>query len=362
MKNLIALVRDHSGSMSYIANDARADYNNTISTIRDASQANSQETFISVVNCGIRDVSVLDDNYRNYHHQHRREISIAEQNVHIKDIKPLSVYPATGRSTPLFASTLEAIKLLENSSVSKGEDVSYLVLVTTDGEENVNPELGQQLAQKIAELQATDLWTFVFRVPRGKSTILAKMGIPVGNIFEWEQTKKGVEVSTQANTTAFTSFFDARSKGITSSRSFYANLEDVSVKEVASQLTEITDPIKILPVSVYDTGKKIREFVEEKIGRKMLKGAAFYQLVKTEDVVQANKLIVIRDKSTNKFYSGAAARQMLALPAVGSIKLSPHNLGAFEVFVQSNSVNRKVLGQVLYWENVGVAYKEGVSS
>lgn len=98
----------------------------------------------------------------------------------------------------------------------------------------------------------------------------------------------------------------------------------------------------------------------------LLKGAAFYQLTKTEPEVQDHKRIIIRDKTTNAIYEGAAARQMLGLPTYGTIRLAPKDLSSsnFDMYIQSTSVNRKMTvgTNVVYWANVGVKYKEGVSA
>jgi hypothetical protein len=55
---------------------------------------------------------------------------------------------------------------------------------------------------------------------------------------------------------------------------------------------------------------------------------------------------------------------MLGLPRVGDARVRPGDHGKFDVFVQSTSVNRKLSygTQVMYWENVGVAFKEGISA
>ena len=96
----------------------------------------------------------------------------------------------------------------------------------------------------------------------------------------------------------------------------------------------------------------------------MVKGGAFYQLVKTEPKVQDYKRIAIRSKTDGKVYAGDAARQMLALPTVGTVRLAPDELGDFEVFIQSTSVNRKVAAgtKLMYWKDVGEAFKEGPSA
>ena len=96
----------------------------------------------------------------------------------------------------------------------------------------------------------------------------------------------------------------------------------------------------------------------------MLRGAAFYQLCKTEPKVQANKRIAIRDKQSGTVFTGDAARRMLALPTIGTVRLAPDELGEWDVFIQSTSVNRKLDAntQLLYWKGVGKAFQEGPSA
>ena len=127
---------------------------------------------------------------------------------------------------------------------------------------------------------------------------------------------------------------------------------------------DISNEVQWLTVNPSDAGRLIREFVEEKTGAPLLKGAAHYRLVKTEPRVQDNKRIIIRDKTSGAVYEGAAARQMLALPTVGTVRLAPDELGDFEVYIQSTSVNRKVDAgtRILYRPTVGVKFKEGPSA
>ena len=90
----------------------------------------------------------------------------------------------------------------------------------------------------------------------------------------------------------------------------------------------------------------------------MKRGAAFYLLMKPENEVQDHKQIAIRDKKTGVIYSGVNARQMLGLPYHGTVKVVPGNHGGYDIFIQSTSVNRKLVKgtQVLYWDNVGQQY------
>jgi hypothetical protein len=223
-------------------------------------------------------------------------------------------------------------------------------MVITDGEENSSRKWsGVALGQKIRQLQATDHWTFTFRVPQGYGRRLASLGIPAGNIQEWEQTERGIRESSVYTQQAVSQFYSARKSGIRATDQFYANLRNVSRSTVKSVLNDISREVQIWPVKT--GGYQIRDFVEGKLRHSMALGSAFYQLNKPEKAVQSYKQIAIRDKKTGAVYSGRAARDLLNLPDQGTIRLSPGDHGDYDIFVQSTSVNRKLVAgtEVLYW-------------
>ncbi len=113
-----------------------------------------------------------------------------------------------------------------------------------------------------------------------------------------------------------------------------------------------------------DREELVREFCERKTRKAFLKGAAFYELTKTEPKVQDYKQIAIRDRKTNAVYAGEAARDLLGLPRRGTARVVPGDHSAYDVFVQSTSVNRKLPAgsRLLYWPKAGVPYVEGVSA
>lgn len=352
-KTYIGISRDHSGSMRSIARAAARDYNSNIASIREASHANNQDTIVSVVESGYGSTNKV-----------RRVIT--NSNVNVLAQLSESAYEADGYGTPLFDSVGELIEMFESVPDISNPEVSFLVMVITDGQENASKKYNvRTLTEKMKQLQNTDRWSFIFRVPRGDASALVRMGIPAGNILEWEQTERGVEVASAATKEAFTQYYTARSQGVTSTKKFYADLSNVSVEEVQAKLEDISSEVVLWPVSAADDGKELRPFVEARLaGKPMLKGASLYQLNKTEPKVQDYKKIVIRDKTSNAIYGGAAARQMLGLPSYGDVRLAPGNCGNYDVFIQSTSVNRKLSKgtQVMYWEKIGEKFKEGPNS
>lgn len=354
IKSYIGISRDHSGSMRNIARPAARDYNSKIASIRTASDSQNQDTIVSVVECGYGSTDRV-----------RRVVT----NSNVSTLIPIneSQYQADGCGTPLWDSVGELIEMFESVPDADDKNVSFLVMAITDGDENASVKYNASvLAKKIRALEATDRWTFVFRVPRGHGRAIArKLGISEGNIQEWDQTERGVEVAAAKDAEAFTQYFTARSAGTTSTRKFYTDLSKVSSQDVAVALTDVSQEVSIWPVSPKDNEAEIRPFVEARLnGKPMLKGAGFYQLTKTEPTVQDHKKILIRDKTTQAVYFGQAARQMLGLPTYGDVRLAPGNHGNFDIFIQSTSVNRKLPAgtSLIYWENVGTRYKEGPSA
>jgi hypothetical protein len=92
------------------------------------------------------------------------------------------------------------------------------------------------------------------------------------------------------------------------------------------------------------------------------KGKLYYELVKPV-LVQGTKRIILQDRSTGKLYTGRWAREVLGLPTYDrDVKLSAIHLSRYRVFIQSTSVNRKlVAGQgILYQVPAPVASEAAV--
>jgi hypothetical protein len=334
----IGVVRDHSASMTRVVKGAIADYNLTIDGIKDSVLNEGQNARVTVVECGVGSYA---------------KVVLKEHGVPVGRVAPLSSYPTSGNRTPLWDSVKKAIEACRQAAVDNHDDehegTAYLLMVITDGQDNTSATTASQMSREIKSLQETGRWTFVFRVPVGYKRALVSLGIPDGNIIEWEQTTKALETSTRATVAAVQSFFKGRSAGVKSSNSFYANAANLTESEVKQNLTDITRGVKTAFVSPRENGVSIKDFCLDKFGD-FTPGAALYQLTKAE-TVQDHKTIVIRELSSGKFYTGPSARQLLGLPRDGNIRVIPANThGRFDIFVQSTSFNRKLVGgtEVVY--------------
>lgn len=343
-KTYLDIIRDHSGSMSSLREPAKRDFNGLIGSTKKAAGTHGIRTVVSVHECG---------------GGIRRPVTLTP----VEDVQMLQNY-STGGGTPLFESVLDAIEHLKRVPDYNDPEVTFIVAATTDGQAT-DQHRASEMMRQIRELQATDRWTFVFRVPRGYARDLIRLGVEPGNVLEWDQTERGFATAAAQNDQAMADFYQARSSGTKSSRTFYTSAANITEADIKNNLGDISAEVQLFPVAAKEEGSQIRDFVENRLGgAPMLKGAAFYQLVKTEDKIQDYKLIAIRDKESGAIYCGPMARQLIGLPQYGDARVRPDTAGKWQVFVQSTSVNRKVNAgtQLMYWPNVGKNFTEGKSA
>lgn len=348
-KQYIGFVNDHSGSMAGVrARAAIGDYNVTIGAVKDAASREMLDTIVSVVAIGIGKNEKGYDGYGT-----TRQVVVSNPHV----LKPITAWPTPG-GTPLYDGVGDMIELFKSLPDYNNPDVSFLVMTTTDGEEGHSSKYtASSLSQEIAKLSATGRWTFVFRVPKGnRREITGRLGVSADNVQEWETTAEGMAKSTAATTQAINTFYASRSAGKTSSTVFYANAAAVDT----SALVDITSKVSLYVVPNEFNGREIRDFILTK-RMQYLKGAAFYQLTKTEPRVSHTKLILIRERALpNRIFAGKDARAMIGLPTDRNARLHPGDHKDFDIFIQSESVNRKLVATtgVVYWEEKGVAFTQ----
>jgi hypothetical protein len=333
-KQYVGISRDHSGSVASLRRPAIKDYNDGIQAIKTAASDNDNDidTVVSVTSCGISSGV-------------QREVV----NSSVNRLRPITTY-ATEGSTPLFDSVGELIDIFKYAPDYAGPNVTFLVMAITDGEENASRKWRHNLGEEIKRLQATDRWTFVFRVPRGYRSNLERLGIPSGNIQEWETTERGLQESSVHTVAAVSNYFSGVSRGIRSTNTFYANIGKLSSNQVVSAMSDISNEVVIYPVPKRSI---ILSFFEDKTGKEYRKGTAFYQLSKPEKAVQDYKVIVARNKNTGAVYGGTTKiRTLLGLPETGTISLKPGDHGDWDLFIQSTSMNRILMPgtSALYWE------------
>lgn len=321
MMNNIALVVDKSGSMSSFANKVVEVFNKNVDNIRENTYRNGQDTSVSLFTFNSR----VDEYFFN------------------ADVKTLkhwdrsSYYPSGG--TALYDAINSAINKLYD--LPQRGDVSNLVIVLTDGEENASRMTADTLANIIKRCQASDKWTFAIMVPPGyKNALVNRLGIYEGNVTEWEISERGMVDVGMRTSHGLDSYYSARSSGKSSVKSFYTDMSNVKPADLKKKLDDIKGDVKIWAVDVGEVD--IRSFCEQRSKKSYLKGAAFYALTKPE-TIQPSKNIIIMEKGKKSVYAGHDARHLLGLPDSGDAKVKPGNHANYDIYIQSTSVNRKLV-------------------
>ncbi|MEU8763569.1 vWA domain-containing protein [Streptomyces sp. NPDC048659] len=331
--NHVALVLDASSSMSRLSRKVVEVADQQISYLARRSQELDQETRVTVyvfadkVECVIYDKDVL----------------------RMPSLK--SLY-RVGGMTALLAATLKSQRELAQTAQLYG-DHSFLTFVLTDGQENASHRCDDApskdprgLMQAVAELveKQEDNWTLAVLVPdqMGKREAM-QCGFPKDNIAVWDATStQGLEEAGVVIREATEKFMVGRTKGIRGSRAVFSTGADaVNTQTIkAAGLTPLdASAYELIPVA---RDIAIREWVTES-GHTYRTGCAFYQLSKSEKV-QARKQIAVLEKKTDRIFTGPEARALLGLPDA-EVRLKPDHNDDFTIFVQSTSVNRKLVAQ-----------------
>lgn len=317
--NHIVFVIDRSGSMRGIGDEVVKVFDSQVEFLAQRSKEADQETRVSVylfngsVECLVYDKDVL----------------------RLPSLK--SFYQAEG-STALIDGTYKAIEDLEKTATLYG-DHAFLIYVLTDGQNTDNNQRGPELAKKISSLPEN--WTLGVLVPDQTGVYEAKkFGFPLNNIQVWAADNKGIREVGETLKTVTANYMTARASGVRGTKSLFSvdtsSLSSTVVKNLLDELK--TNEYTFLPVR---KDAVIKDFVEAwKLP--FVQGANYYELTKPE-TVQANKQVAVQNKRNGKVYSGLNARKIIGLPNQ-EVKVSPSNYGEWNLFIQSNSINRKLVG------------------
>lgn len=318
--NHIALLFDKSASMRGYEDEVIKVAETQIAYLAKRSKELDQETritvyvFSSTVECVIYDKDVLRlPSIREHYH--------------------------TGGMTALIDATLKSQDDLALTPEIYG-DHAFLTYVLTDGQENQSFASSRALETRLKNLP--DHWTVAVLVPNQLGKFEAKkFGFPADNIAIWDATTaKGVTEAGEEIRRATDNFMVNRASGVRGSRAIFSMGTDALNKQTVkdAKLKALTKgTFELLEVN---EEAPIRDWVIRH-GHEYRLGIAFYQLTKTESI-QPQKNIVVRNKNTGRFYTGSSARDLLGLPQM-EVRVKPNFNPEFDVFVQSTSVNRKLI-------------------
>lgn len=316
--NHIVFVLDQSTSMSKHSGNVVKVFDDQIQYLARKSKELNQETRVSVY--------VFADNVRNL---------IFDMDV--MRTPSLKGHYSPNGNTALIDSTIKAIDDHKLIPQMYG-DSSFLVYVLTDGEEN-RGGVPSSLNGLISNL--ADNWTVACLVPNSIAVHNAKKaGFSAQNISVWDsESSNGIEEAGSVIRSSTDAYMANRSKGIRSTKTLFSLKTDVSIKDLDKKLSEISPTnYDLFPVH---NDSVIKDFVESWTKRPYVNGSTYYLLSKPEKI-QGHKQIAIQNKLNGKVFSGSNARKMLGLPDY-EVKVNPANFNDFDVFVQSTSLNRKLI-------------------
>lgn len=324
--NHIALAIDVSASMTMVQSDVVRVVDAEIAHLAQRSKDLGQETRVTV-----------------YLFNH--EVTCLFYDKDVLRLPSIARYYMPHGMTALIDATMQSQLDLEKTAQLYG-DHAFLTYVITDGEENRSSRWTMWDVKRYIENLAENQ-TIACLVPHQSGKFSAKaFGFPADNIAIWDATTaRGVEIgfsSTMRDATE--TFMTNRSKGIRGSKTIFAG-GDAAIN---STTIRATMGFKRLPKEQYTLldvrfgdPVEIRPFVEERVERPYRAGSAYYQLTKPEKI-QPQKSICVRNRKSGRVYVGDDARRLLNLPD-HEVRVKPEENGEFQIFVQSTSVNRKLV-------------------
>jgi hypothetical protein len=320
--NHIALVLDASDSMHNHTADVVKVADTQIQILAEQSKLMDQETRVTVytfgyannIQCLIYDKDVL------------RLPSIA------------GLYNIYGMTALASATTL-AINDLALTPEKYG-DHSFLIYVITDGMENDSPHnVRADLPKLLSSLP--DHWTLAAFAPNSTSKhYLKTLGFPADNVTIWDASAANgfLEVGETIRQST-SSYMAARATGVRGSKNLF-NLKQTTTKTIKKNLTPVTKgSYTINPVT---QDQRIDEYVTNLIGS-YTPSRAYYEMTKRV-TIQGYKQVAIYVEKDHELFMGDAARDLVGLPRDGSsVRVSPGTHPGYRIFIQSTSMNRKLL-------------------
>jgi hypothetical protein len=324
-KNHIAFIVDRSGSMDPVWAPTEKALKGNFNEVRGQSIRTGQDSTVTLTSFG--DTVVIDS-----------------LGVPIENFTLPGNMRANMGMTALYDAVGLTIEKMAKFKDADDDNVSFMLIILTDGDENHSKQhlyggSGDKLRNLIKKLQSTDRWSFAFLVPPGSErNITGRLGLPDGNVTAWEASTRGAEVAGVAVQGGIARYYSSRSAGLRSTKDFFVtDMSKVTSRDL-SKLTNLHGQLRILEV---EKEEAIQPFVESKMGSYRL-GSAFYKLTKRE-TIQPQKQILIMKHREKTVYGGYEARQLLGLPDNQDVRVEPGNHGDYDIFVQSTSVNRKLV-------------------
>lgn len=203
-KNYLMMVLDESGSMISMREQAISAFNEQLISARQSKGDIDVRVGLVKFESITKDVHV---------------------NKSLDAVEPLtlSTYVPCG-GTAMYDGVGRAIELLLQQPDIKDEDVTVLMLIISDGEENSSRFYKSEVISELTKsLQATGRWTFTYAGANQDLTKIQKtFHMPMGNISSFQASAAGMTMNNSMRSSGTTSYYSAQSLGNLSVNSFYA--------------------------------------------------------------------------------------------------------------------------------------------
>jgi len=236
----VTLILDQSGSMSSKRKQAVEGYNEQIQQMK--LNAKDQD-----IRC-----SLVTFNGDVYEHQWLESAEKLNEAVE-------SDYPANG-STAFRDAVGYTIKRLQESTDVNEENISYLVIIISDGAENASKHIGEnELKERIQSCQNTGKWTFSYMGCNKEyvEQMAQDTSIPIANMAVWNS--ENYEVASRgmhSNAARVGKFYKARARGKSATSNLYSDAECLAdYTEADPSLGKIYESPAIDNASVASLGK-----------------------------------------------------------------------------------------------------------
>lgn len=315
--NHVSLIVDKSGSMHKHSERVVSVFDRELDYLKQRSIDLKQETRVSIY--------LFDD-----------EIEVLAFDMDVMRFSSLRSFYKIGGQTALIDATMESI--LDHRKLPElYGDHAFLHYLLTDGEENRSHlHFQTDLTKTLRTLP--DNWTMAILVPDERGAREAqRFGFLSGSIATWDATQNNaLEGVGEQFRSVVDNYMALRSSGVRGSKSLFT-LDTSHLKVRGLQELPVKD-YTIIPVR---EDSPIKEYVEDWTKEHYRLGSAYYQPTKPV-VIQDHKNILIQRVKDGRVYEGRNLRSLLGLPD-NTVKVTPGSHTDWRIFVQSTSVNRKLL-------------------
>jgi hypothetical protein len=204
-KNYLMMVLDESSSMASMKPQAISAFNEQIKTVKENS--NGIEVVVDLV-------------------KFSSEVSVVFQNEKLNKVKDLTENTYNPNTmTAMYDGVGKAIELLKSRSDINDPNVSVLMLIISDGEENTSKLWNAaRVAEELKTLQATGRWTITYAgANQDLGKISATLNIPLGNTVLFAANAAGMTQNNALRSVSTSKLYASYSSGdVISTQAFYS--------------------------------------------------------------------------------------------------------------------------------------------